>query len=76
MSADAMMREKFEIIVILEGTVESTGQSSNNNAPNMAKGTGQPKPPLSSKILANPICRQTRDPLPPGKFFGTFWNFN
>lgn len=28
MSSEAMMREKFEIIVILEGTIESTGQSS------------------------------------------------
>ncbi len=27
MSSDEMTREKFEIIVILEGTVESTGQS-------------------------------------------------
>lgn len=27
MSADAMSKEKFEIVVILEGTVESTGQS-------------------------------------------------
>ncbi|XP_015791199.1 G protein-activated inward rectifier potassium channel 3-like [Tetranychus urticae] len=27
MSADAMIRERFEIVVILEGTIESTGQS-------------------------------------------------
>lgn len=33
MNCEALLKEKFEIIVILEGTIESTGQSSKSRKP-------------------------------------------